>query len=163
MIYNKTNGMTLLHQVKRNLTMQDNSISSYTKDLVFHYSKYSRLDGCYTLSVSDLPDFEIHKFAALLMTDDESYASESTGADNDDYKKNLLPSLIRYMKDTTDRDEEIEFVKAWRDGVANYFSKKMQELIDEKCNDKLHDEHNEAGHYAKRHADNGEIYWSQAL
>lgn len=163
MIYNKTNGMTLLPQVKRNLTMQENSIASFTKDLVFHYAKYSRLDASYTLSVSDLPDFEIHKFAAMLMADDESYASEATGADNDDYKKNLLPSLIRYMKDTTDRDEEIEFVKVWRDGVANYFSNKMQELIDAKCNDRLHDEYGDAGYYPQRHADNGEIYWSKAI
>jgi hypothetical protein len=163
MIYNQTNGMMLLKLVEKDLTMQKNPISSFTKDIVFHYAKYSRTDGCYLLNVSDLPDFEIHKFAALLMADDESYASESTGSDNDQFKKTLLPSLIRYMKDTTDRDEQIEFVQSWRDGVASYFSPKMQELIDEECSARFLDEKYESRHYPKRHVDNGEIYWSRSL
>lgn len=152
----------LLKPVKKDLTMR-NQIQSFTKSLVFHYASYSQTDNCYNLSVSDLPDFEIHKFAAILMMDDESYASESTGSDNDQFKKTLLPSLIRYMKDTTDRDEEIEFVKEWRDGVAKYFSPKMQELIDDECVARFFDEKSESRHYPKRHVDNGEIYWGRSL
>lgn len=159
MIYNKTNGMTLLQSVKRDLTMTN--LSTYVSDLIFHYAKYNKMDDAYSLSVSDLPDFEVHKFAAVLMADDESYASESTGADNAQYTKTLMPTLIKYLQNTTDRDEEIEFVNAWRDGVANYFSEKMQELIDSQCKERRHDEYEDAGYTPKRHHDNGEIYWSR--
>lgn len=159
MIYTRENTMTVYQSVKRNLTMSP--LDTYVHDLVWHYSKYNRMDDAYSLFVSDLPDFEVHKFAAMLMADDESYASESTGADNDQYKKTLMPTLINYLKDTTDRDEEIEFIKAWRDGVASYFSNRMQELINEQCESRINDEYKDAGYSQHRHSDNGEIYWSK--
>lgn len=162
MLYNEINTRTVSYSVKRNLTMtQVNSVNEFVGDLVSQYSKYDRLSECYTLALHDLPDFHVHKLAALLMAEDESYASESTGADNQCYKKTLLPTLINYLKNTTDRDEEIEFVHAWREGVANYFSQRMQELLDERCNQRLHNENNDAGFYSHVDRESGELMWSR--
>ena len=146
-------GMTNMNYSKQTISFVDH--------LVDHYAKFDKLSQCYSLDISDISDFDIHEFSTFLMLEDESWASEATGPDNPSYEKTMMPALLRYMKNTTDKDEEIEFTKAWRDGVASYFTKSMQELIDERCNDKLYDENEEAGYFPRHHPDNNELYWSR--
>lgn len=133
---------------------------SFAKDLVSYYSKFDKYSQAYTVSLDDIPDFDIHAFSTFIMLEDEMVGAEATGPDNPAYEKTMMPALLRYMKNTTDRDEEIEFTKAWRDGIASYFNKSMQELLDELCVDRTHDEFNDAGLYARHRPDNGELYWS---
>ena len=52
----------------------------------------------------------------------------------------MLPALTRYLKDSTNKDEEIEFNHIWRECVAMYFHAKMQELIDDYLQDYNDDE-----------------------
>lgn len=136
-------------------------VRSFARALVFHHAIYDRLGGYYTLNIKDVPDFDIHKLASLIMSSDESYASEATGPDNPAYEKIMLPALQRYLCHSTDRDEEIEFNKAWRDGVTSYFLEQIQTILDEQCNTYLHDTFNDAEFYAKKKPDNGEIYFSR--
>jgi len=84
----------------------------------------------YVLNVNDLDDFVRHEFAAAIMAEDNAYASEACGPDNKLWDSKMLPALFTYLKNSTDRDEEIEFNNTWRDCVTNYCHSKMQELID---------------------------------
>lgn len=138
-------------------------VRSFVRSLVSHHASYDRLGGYYSLNIKDVPDFDLHELASLIMSSDDAYASEATGPDNPAYDKTMLPALQRYLRNSTDRDEEIEFTKAWRDGVTSYFHEQIQTLIDAECSDYLHDTFNEAGLYAHRRPDNGEIYWSKHL
>lgn len=136
-------------------------VLSCAKDLVFHYAKH---DGdIYHLDVEDISDFDLHEFTAVIMASDDAWASEATGADNPWYEKTMMPALLRYMKNSTDRDEEIEFNKAWIDGVTKYFARPMQDLFDDLCNDRLHEEMNDKGYYAHIDRNHGDLVWSKHL
>lgn len=140
-----------------------NQTITFAKHLVDHYAKFGKFSDSYQLSIDDFPDFEAHTLSSLIMADDEDSSSESTGPDNPLYDKKMLPALFQFLKDTTNKDNEIEFVNEWRDGVSSYFAKRMQELIDDLCHDKTHDKYSEAGFHANKHPDNGEVYWSAEL
>jgi hypothetical protein len=145
-----------------NKTMNYNKqVNSFAGNLVFHYATYNNFSGCYELDLSDIEDFDLHEFAQVIMSSDNMLAAEATSPDNISYEKIMLPALLAHLKDTTDRDNEIEFIKIWREGVTSYFSNIMQELINEHCNNRIHSEHNEEGFYAHKRPDNGETYWSR--
>lgn len=135
-------------------------VLDFAEHLAFHYAKY---DGdTYNLHICSLPDFEVHKFAATIMASDDAYANEATGCDNPWYEKTMLPALLTYLKNSTDRDEKIEFNKAWLEGVSKYFETSMQELINEACNERLHSEMNDAGFYGHYDRNHGDFVWSRA-
>lgn len=98
-----------------------NQIQSFVNECLGHYG------NC----VDSLPDFVQHEFAALIMSQEEAYASEATGPDNPHWETKMLPALIRYLKNSTDRDEAIEFNDIWRDCVTKYVSIKMQDLLED--------------------------------
>ena len=137
-------------------------ILEFADHLVFHYAKYNAADGGYSLDISKISDFDRHEFAAIIMASDDGYANEATGCDNPWYDKIMLPALLSYLKNSTDKDAQIEFNKAWLEGVSKYFEDTMQELIDEKCNERLHEEHNEHGYYGHISRQTGELEWRHA-
>jgi hypothetical protein len=106
-------------------------LRSFTKECVKHYAKYDKMDGFYSLNINDLPDFLQHEFASIIMSDDNELASEATGPDNKHWETRMLPALTRYLKNSTDRDEAIEFENTWRDCVSDYMSERMQTLVDD--------------------------------
>ena len=109
----------------------NNQLRDFVNECVEHYATYKKLDDFYSLHVSDLPSFVQNEFAAIIMSDDESYASEATGPDNKHWKTKMLPALDRYLRNSTDRDEAIEFNNVWCDCVTSYVTDKMQELIND--------------------------------
>lgn len=116
-----------------------NQLQEFARDCASHYAKYDRYDECYSLDLNDLPDFVRHEFAAVIMCDDNAWASEATGPDNKHWETKMLPALTRYLKNSTDRDEAIEFNNVWRECVTDYMNNKMQELIDDSITDVFYD------------------------
>lgn len=117
------------------INMSQNQLRSFAKECVSHYAKFDRLDGFKTVDIDDLPHFIKHEFAAMLISEDDSLASEATGADNQHWQTRMLPALTKYLKNSTSQDEAIEFNHVWRDCVADYVSNKMQELLDGAINE----------------------------
>jgi hypothetical protein len=118
---------------------------SFAQECVSHYAEYEHLDHFYSLDVHELPDFVQHEFAAVIMSDDNAYACEATGPDNKHWESKMLPALTRYLKNSTDKDEAIEFQNVWRDCVADHMNARMQELL----NDALQDRNSEEGFAVK--------------
>lgn len=110
-------------------------LRSFASECVDHYATYDGCDDCYNLDVSDLPDFVQHEFAALIIGSNEAYASEATGPDNKLWDSKMLPALVRYLANSTDKDEGIEFKNIWRDCVTDYLKSSMQELIEDALSD----------------------------
>lgn len=93
---------------------------------------YSKFNGDhYELTVQNLPEPIQHEFASLIISNDESYASEATGPDNPSWESKMLPTLLHYLKNSTDQDQEVEFKNTWRDCVTDYVRSRMQDLIDD--------------------------------
>lgn len=108
-----------------------NKSQRFAKECVNVYGKYDESDDFYSLDAHDLPDFVQDEFASFIMADDESYAAEATGPDNTDWDLIMLPTLMRYLKNSTNREETIEFSKTWRNCITRYCINKIQELIDQ--------------------------------
>lgn len=86
----------------------------------------------YYLPYQELPDTDIEAITAQLMADDESFACEATGIDNPAYEKHMLPALLRHLKNPCDKDEQIEFMKEWRHGVANYARDTVESILEDR-------------------------------
>ena len=108
----------------------NNQLQSFAKECVSHYAKFDQMNGFYSLSIDELPDFVQHEFAAMIMSDDNAWATEATGPDNKHWESKMLPALTRYLRNSTNQDEAIEFNNIWRDCVTDYMNHKMQELLD---------------------------------
>jgi len=109
--------------------MINTSITNYTRYLVRNYSTFDKLTNAYNLDISEVPDFDIHRFASILIQD-RILANEACGSDNYDFEKRMLPSLIKFLMHSTNKDAKDEFANEWKDGVTNYFYLDMQSLID---------------------------------
>ncbi len=110
-------------------------LRNFAQECIEHYAKFDSGNGFYSLDVYELPDFVQHEFAALIFTDDEALASESSGPDNKHWDKKMLPALMKYLKNSTDKDEAIQFNTIWRDCITDYVSYRMQELLDDCMSD----------------------------
>lgn len=147
-------------QCQRMTSMQHSKQThQFVESLIFHYAKFDQRHDAYFLKVRDLPEFEVHALSATIMESDHGYANEATGCDNPDYEKTMLPALLKYMKDPSDKDEEIEFKRAWLTGVSNYFTNEIQILLNDACEKHLHRKRNEDEIYAFRSSRDGDIYW----
>lgn len=112
-----------------------NQLKSFARECVDHYATYRKCDEFYSLDVSALPDFVQHEFAALIIGSDEAYAIEASGPDNPHWDNKMLPTLTKYLANSTDKDCAIEFNNVWRNCIADYMTSKMQHLINDALSD----------------------------
>lgn len=119
-----------------------NDLELFAKECVENYAVYDGCDRYFDLSVSELPDFVQHEFAALIMSHDESFATEATGPDNKHWDDKMLPALNRYLLNSTDKDEAIEFNKIWRDCVTDH----LKSIMEDKINDALFELNSDHGY-----------------
>lgn len=125
---------TLITQTAKgmdNMTYSKDTIR-FADHLVSYYSKYDNSQKKYELSWSDINDFDLHELSSFILLDDPMYALESTGPDNPYYEKSMLPALIKFMGNTTDREAQREFNIAWKDGIKQYHEKVIEELLEER-------------------------------
>lgn len=109
---------------------------SYARDVVEFYAKYDSSNDEYFLKVDKLPEPDVYELCALIMQENRDMSSEALGPDNPMFERSILPSLLCYMKNSTDKDNEIEFLRSIKDSVVHYFSSKMQNIIDQNCIEK---------------------------
>lgn len=114
------------------------TIINFADNLISYYSKYDILSDCYNISTSNIPDFDLHEFSSLLMLEDSDRASEATGPDNKYFETKMLPSLIKFMENTTDKDNQIEYIKSWRDGITNYFESTIESILSDRLENYNH-------------------------
>lgn len=101
----------------------------FADNLIYQYA--TRTSEYYDLQLSDLPDFEQYEFAMHVLNDSSDTANESTGCDNPAYEKTMLPALLKHLQDITNKDNEIEFAKAWREGTMKYCEGTMELILEE--------------------------------
>lgn len=104
-------------------------VSHFADMLVYHYAKFDSLNQRYDLNLEDLPDFDQHKFCSHVLLKNKELANEATGCDNPTYDTKMLPALIRYMSNTTDKDKQADFNQAWKDGLLYYVKEILKKII----------------------------------
>jgi len=111
--------------------MTSNKLRHFALQCVSQYATFNKLDGFYTLDTTNIPDIVLNEFCSLILSQDNNLSSEATGFDNPLYESKMVPALIRYLKNSSDRDEEIEFKNTWTNGITSYFDPMMQDLIND--------------------------------
>lgn len=109
--------------------MDTNKALGFARHLVFQYAKYDSMSCGHELSLNDIPEFDLNEFSAVIMQDSISHANESTGSDNPSYDFGMLPSLINFLKDTSNEDRQKAFVDEWKNGVTKYYARTMDTLL----------------------------------
>lgn len=108
------------------------SITKFVDQLVFHYAKYDKHEECYFLDINDIAEFDLHKLSALIMSEDICYASEACGPDNNHFENSMLPALLKYLSNTSNKDNHDDFANTWKEGITSYFNNTMQELLEQR-------------------------------
>jgi hypothetical protein len=101
----------------------------FISSLVREYAKFEKLDNAYDINLNSIPESELEEFSSLLMQHDNVLASEATGLDNPNYEKSMLPALTNFLKNPN-KDNEIEYMQTWREGIADYFKNTFYSLIE---------------------------------
>ncbi len=101
------------------------------RDITSHYARFNTIDKEYIIDIEDVAEFDLYELAAVMMSEDKSLASEATGCDNPAYEEKMLPALTHFLTKSTDRDEQIEFMSVWKEGVTSYFKSAMIELFED--------------------------------
>lgn len=103
---------------------------NFASSLVNNFSKYDRLSESYSLIQDDLSDFDIDKLVGLIMSDNPGWANESIGPDNDKFDW-MICSLQLYLKNSTDKDCEENFITNWKEGLHFYARKQIEKLLED--------------------------------
>lgn len=106
---------------------------AFAYSLVFHYGKFNKGEEQYNINLQDIPEFDICELSARMMIDNPGYDSETTGPDNPNYEKRMFPALLSYLRNIIDKDSQVEFLNAWREGVMDYHKRCMEELLEDEC------------------------------
>ncbi len=112
----------------------------YISTIVEYYAKFDSLSKSYILADDDLSDFVFSKIASLIYIDNPDFATESTGPDNDYYDRYMVPALLVYLKDITDKDAKIEFNNSWAKGTTQYAMNVIKKLLEEELEKYNHNE-----------------------
>lgn len=133
--------------------------AQFADNLVYCYAKFDRMDQCYRLDTKTIPDFDLHEFATLIIKEEPDLAKEATSSDNPYYEKVMLPALLKYMANSTDKELRQDFDEAWLEGITRYLEATMQYLIDDQCRERVSSEKYSGGYTPRMNKDNGETRW----
>jgi len=136
----------------------ERNLSNYAEELVSHYAKY---DGeNYILALSNLPDDEQGELARLYMEYTDRDTSECVHGLIIAIDNSYTCALLALLSDGS-RENQENFAEITRRNVITYFSKTLQEILDEACHTYLHNINNENGYYAHCDIEHGDIHWSK--
>lgn len=104
-------------------------VKSLVTSLVNNYSKFDKDDKKYFIDLTFIPDFDLDSLAAYLINENHHLSNEATSSDNPLYDKVMRPALFKFMN-STHRDDQVEFARAWKEGVTNYCLGEIKDLLD---------------------------------
>lgn len=125
-------------------------LNRYIHELITSYGKFT--GDTYQLSMASLHDDEQGELVALYLEANDYDPLECL-------VNGELSTLIFAMMKSDTPDTREDFSKAVKKEILKYYSESIQNIIDDCCNDYLHESFNAKGLYAKR-SSTGDLYWS---
>lgn len=132
------------------------NLSNYAEELVSHYAKYN--SDSFTLFLSDLPEDEQNKLAALYMEATDRETGECVHGDDFSIDNDYTCALLKMLQDDNQQNRE-NFAEVTRKNIIIYYQQSLQSVLDEACNDYLHNLNNESGYYGHQDTESGELCW----
>lgn len=133
--------------------------AQFSDSLVYCYAKFDSMSQCYILNTHNIPDFDLHELATLLIKEEPELAHEATSVDNPYYEKLMLPALIKYMANSTDKELRTDFDYAWLEGITKYLEQRMQSLINDQCRERISSERHSYNYIPKPKTNDEQTDW----
>ena len=105
--------------------------TEFAYSIVADKAKFDSLANQYVMDIDDVADFNLAKLASHIYLDNPDFATESTGPDNDMYDRYMMPALLTYLKNSTEKDARIEFYNAWIKGTTHHAKNVINDLLKE--------------------------------
>jgi hypothetical protein len=110
----------------------------YAYDLVIFYQKNNQID------INEIPNDDLDKLCSLIINNDMTFGNEILGSDNDSFDSNILPALINYLKNSSDKCNETLFLDNVKSGIRSYLHHNMIILLDHALEDFIYNSQIEA-------------------
>lgn len=105
------------------------SVNQLAYNIIAEYSVYDELSELYYFHTSDAPDALLDKLVCRIMIENNELANEAISVDNDCYLTEMLPALQRYLNDTTNLGNQMDYLTIWNHGIRQYFMPTMKQLF----------------------------------
>lgn len=104
-------------------------LRNYAYDLVIFYQKDN------AININEIPSDDLDKFCSLIINNDLTFGNEILGSDNDSFDSSILPALINYLKNSSDKCNETFFLDNVKGGIRSYLHHNMVYLLDNALED----------------------------
>ncbi len=113
-------------------------LRNYAYDLVIFYQKNKTID------INEIHNDDLDKFCSLIINNDLTFGNEILGSDNDAFDSNILPALINYLKNSSDKCNETLFLDNVKGGIRSYLHHNMVILLNNALEDFIYNSQIEA-------------------
>jgi len=113
-------------------------LRSYAYDLVIFYQKDN------TININNIPEDDLDKLCSLIINHDKEFGNEILGSDNDNFNSDILPALINYLNNSSDKCNEKNFLDNVKSGIRSYLHHNMIFLLDQALEDFIFESKTEA-------------------
>jgi|SRR6185312_2397403 len=128
----------------------------YAQDLVEQYAKF---DGtCYNITFEQLSDSDQGAFLAKYFEFTGRETSDCVHGDDFSIDNNYTCALLKMLKDNN-METQANFASIVHRNISIYYAKDLQKILDDACDDVLHNQQNELGYFANQSRDSGDIEW----
>ena len=147
----------LKSQVGKGLSMNHKrTLELYAEELVSHYAKYDGDD--YILLLSQLSDEEQNELARLYVEYTDRDLCECVNGNDLSINNDYTCALLSMLKNNSLESRE-NFAQITRKNIITYYKKHLQNVLDEACENYMHNINNENGLYAQIDIDHGDMVW----
>lgn len=104
----------------------------FADSLIHHYAKFDEIINGFDFSLDDVPDSDLDELSFYLMQSNKELAHEALSSENVSFESVILRDLLPLMRNSQDKEKEIQFVNATKFGIRKYLMPIMDNLLQER-------------------------------
>ena len=124
-----TNRNQVFNAKERQMNDFSSKIIHLMDDIIDIRSKWNIEDRQYHLDYDELSQDEKERLSAQLLKEDIDLRQEALGDDNIDFERKMLPSLIKVLSQSYNKDCQYDFIYEWVNGITNHMERTLDDLL----------------------------------
>ena len=136
----------------------DRNLWNYSQELVENFAKFFQYG--YELNLTDLAEYEQNELARLYIEWNGREIGECLFGKDFSIDNPFNCALLAMLQNDSHETRE-QFAQITRKNVLKYYEEALQKILDESCNNYLHNVMNEQGYFARRDLEHGDIVWGK--
>ncbi len=136
----------------------ERALYTFVEDLVNQYAKYR--DDEFSLSLSGLSTSDQNELLRLYIDLTGRELTECVNGDDFSFDNEYNCSLFAMLKNDCTFTRE-RFAETTRKNILIYYTPQLQKLIDDTCDQHLHNMHEESGYCMHQDEEYGDFYWGK--